>query len=82
MTPKILIAAMTVMVGWGVLWPAAPARSQWAPWCIQYLDRTGVRECMFHSYQQCREAASGVGGNCFQNPGYRPGTRDRQLPRY
>ncbi len=82
MKPQIVIAMIPVIVGWGLLWPAAPAHSQWAPWCIQYLDRSGVRECGFHSYQQCMETASGGVGNCFQNPDYRPISRDRQLRRY
>ena len=82
MTRQILIAVITVTVGWAVLWPAAPAHSQYAPWCMQYLNSSGVRECGFYSYSQCREAASGIGGNCFENPDYRPGNRDRQYRRY
>ncbi len=79
---QISIAVLTVMVGWGAVWPAAPANAQWAPWCVQYLNRSGVRECGFYSYRQCMETANGIGGNCFQNPDYRPGNRDRQYRRY
>ena len=42
------------------------------PWCAQYGDRDGARNCGFSTFEQCRAAISGNGGYCEQNPMYRP----------
>jgi hypothetical protein len=73
----ILTTAIVVAAGCGTLWPAAPAQAQWAPWCVQYWNRSGVRQCSFYSYRQCAETVSGIGGYCFQNPDPRAGRRAR-----
>jgi len=43
------------------------------PWCAQYGDPSGMRNCGFSTLEQCRAAISGNGGYCDQNPMYRPG---------
>jgi Protein of unknown function (DUF3551) len=43
------------------------------PWCAQYGEQSGARNCGFSTYQQCSAAISGNGGYCEQNPLYRPG---------
>jgi len=43
------------------------------PWCAQYGEQSGARNCGFSTYEQCRAAISGNGGYCEQNPMYRPG---------
>ncbi|MFL5084044.1 MAG: DUF3551 domain-containing protein [Xanthobacteraceae bacterium] len=42
------------------------------PWCAQYGDPDGTRNCGFSRLDQCRAAISGNGGYCEQNPMYRP----------
>ena len=49
---------------------AIPAKAQYAPWCAQFLDRSGVRECTFPSFRACEATVSGIGGFCLQNPAY------------
>jgi hypothetical protein len=39
--------------------------AQAAPWCAHY--NTGLDDCSFHSFQQCRAAIFGVGGFCSRN---------------
>jgi hypothetical protein len=44
--------------------------AQAAPWCARY--NTGLNDCSFYSFRQCRVSISGVGGVCelnqFENP--------------
>ena len=42
------------------------------PWCAQYGEQSGARNCGFSTYEQCRAAISGNGGYCEQNSMYRP----------
>jgi len=42
------------------------------PWCAQYGEPGGARNCGFATYGQCRAALSGNGGYCEENPTYRP----------
>jgi hypothetical protein len=44
--------------------------AQAAPWCAHF--NTGLNDCNFYSFQQCRAAVSGVGGVCAQNTFERP----------
>lgn len=43
---------------------AASGRSR-SLWCAEYA-RDGGRNCGFYTFEQCRAAISGVGGNCYQ----------------
>jgi len=50
---------------------SSPTRAEITyPWCAQYA-RDG-RNCGFSTYEQCREAQSGNGGFCLENPMYQP----------
>jgi hypothetical protein len=42
------------------------------PWCAQYGNRGGARNCGFSTWEQCRAALSGNGGYCIENPMYQP----------
>ena len=44
-----------------------------APFCSENYSRTGLgRICAYFTYEQCRQATSGVGGSCMANPWYQP----------
>lgn len=61
-------AALAIALG-----SAAPARAD-APFCSENYSRTGLgRVCAYYTYEQCRQATSGVGGSCSANAWYRPG---------
>jgi hypothetical protein len=63
--------ALAAVVTLGTL-DATPARAQgaWAQgaWCAHYSGRPGGTNCGFYTLQQCREAISGVGGECSLSP--------------
>jgi hypothetical protein len=68
MTRAFMCAAVAVAAI--VAGPSAP-RAQYgsyAPWCAQFRNATGVRQCTYPSYEICMETLSGIGGYCFQNP--------------
>jgi hypothetical protein len=46
-----------------------------APWCARYV--TGGTNCGFHTFEQCRETISGIGGSCTPNLSESP---SRSLP--
>lgn len=63
-----LIAAVSA----AALFIPAPASAQGYPvypWCADYGNRGGTN-CYFANLWQCRQAASGNGGVCYQNPFY------------
>jgi len=44
-----------------------------APFCSENYSRTGQgRVCAYFTYEQCRQATSGVGGSCSANAWYQP----------
>lgn len=47
--------------------PRPGAARTWYPWCAQYADRSGITECSFDTFQQCRATVNGIGGSCVQN---------------
>ena len=49
------------------------------PWCAQYGEQGGARNCGFSTWEQCRAALSGNGGYCIENPMYRPGAGNGAL---
>lgn len=62
------------MVAGGLLIGVHSAKAEITyPWCGQYGDQNGARNCGFSTLEQCRAAISGNGGYCEQNPMYRPG---------
>ena len=40
-------------------------------WCLY--DTKGTTNCGFHSYKQCRDTVSGIGGYCSRNLSYGSG---------
>jgi hypothetical protein len=38
------------------------------PWCAQYGGNLGGTNCYFANITQCRQALSGNGGHCYENP--------------
>jgi hypothetical protein len=51
--------------------PVASAQSPNSyPWCARMGRDAAATSCYFTSYQQCRTTVSGVGGFCYQNPGF------------
>jgi Protein of unknown function (DUF3551) len=58
-----LMAAMSVGGASGA--KADPYR-----WCAEGLGQTGSSNCYFLTLEQCREAASGLGGICVHNNFY------------
>jgi len=46
------------------------AEAQNYPWCAQYNDGSGSKNCGFTTFQQCLADVSGVGGFCTQNSTY------------
>jgi hypothetical protein len=54
------------------------AEAQNYPWCAQYSDGSGSKNCGFASFQQCLADVSGVGGFCTQNSTYQPTRSSRR----
>jgi Protein of unknown function (DUF3551) len=50
----------------------ASAQSPYSyPWCSrQTAGKSDTTTCYFTSYAQCMTTISGIGGWCYQNPGY------------
>jgi hypothetical protein len=66
----VLVAIAATMV----TTPAAHATTY--KWCAYYAGREGGgTNCGFVTYQQCKDAISGNGGYCAENPAY---TGDRK----
>ena len=64
-------------VGFGIR-----AEAQNYPWCAQYSDGTGSKNCGFSTFQQCLADVSGVGGFCTQNSTYQPTRSSRRRQPY
>ena len=61
---------------------AQPAAAIEYPWCVQYMDGGGGRNCGFVSYEQCMLTARGAGGSCERNLFYSDtATTQPQRPR-
>lgn len=84
--PKINFAAVlaTAAVAALAIMPSSAAHA-WedAPFCSENYSRTGMgRVCAYYTYDQCREATSGVGGSCSANAWYQPRQYDPAPRRY
>ncbi|MGZ5829532.1 MAG: DUF3551 domain-containing protein [Xanthobacteraceae bacterium] len=49
---------------------ATQAEAAGYPWCSDYNNM--VKSCGASTHQQCKDAASGNGGECIPNPWYQP----------
>jgi hypothetical protein len=64
-----------LVVGFGALvlmltagTPQAEAASRpLRPYCLD-AERTHMKDCSYHSFQQCLDTARGLGGICYANP--------------
>jgi len=67
---RIMLAALAFTA---LAMNAVPAAAEVTyPFCAQYGDRDGARNCGFWTWQQCLAALSGNGGYCLENPMYQP----------
>jgi hypothetical protein len=73
-----LVIAAAVLVGATQTASAQSPNSY--PWCARYYTQAAPTSCYFASRQLCAQTVSGIGGYCFQNPGYR-GAVARAAPR-
>jgi hypothetical protein len=65
---RVLIAMAALLASAGVSSLTAPARAQTYPVCLAGgSDEDGMR-CDYTSLDQCKAAASGIGGSCVINP--------------
>jgi hypothetical protein len=60
-----------------LLLPASSAAAADAPWCLAHVDRSGVIECAYATFQECLESSRGVGGFCQPNYNTRYTQQDR-----
>jgi hypothetical protein len=67
----MLLAAAALMLG--AAFNAVPTSAKAYPvypWCAFISGRGGATNCYFSTWEQCRQAASGNGGYCYENPFY------------
>ena len=66
---RILFAALFVVAAGSF---ADTAKADPYRWCAQYMGGkiAGATNCYFVTLEQCRAAASGLGGQCKPNPFY------------
>ena len=73
--PAIVIGALTLGALLLSATLAAPARAdiEYA-WCAEYSGNDGPMgtNCGFSTLAQCRATISGIGGDCYENPFYKP----------
>jgi hypothetical protein len=66
-----LAAAAAALIHAGAAQAQVPVSYPVYPWCAEYGGRGGGgTNCYFSTWEQCRQAASGNGGYCHQNPFY------------
>lgn len=69
---RAMLLAVAVLIGGGAV-VAAPSAEAYPvyPWCTDVgRFNSGATNCYFSTWDQCRQAASGNGGICYQNPFY------------
>jgi hypothetical protein len=59
-----IFAASVFLLTMGAATPSMAAY----PWCIAMPGEGGALQCRFTSLPQCNATASGIGGECYQNP--------------
>ncbi len=78
MRPIAIFAAVVLSVLAAEVLPTVAQSPYDYPWCSRQLGLGGPTSCYFTSYQQCLTTIRGIGGYCYQNPGYRGGARRRR----
>jgi len=77
-----MILATVAFTAIGLAVSAEPSYAEITyPWCAQYGNRDGSRNCGFSTWEQCRAAISGNGGYCTENPMYQPAVPTSRKPR-
>jgi Protein of unknown function (DUF3551) len=75
------ILAALALAALGLAGGGAPGHAEITyPWCAQYGEQSGARNCGFSTLEQCRAAISGNGGYCEQNAMYSPGVGTAPAP--
>jgi hypothetical protein len=59
-----ILAASVLLLTMGAATPSLA----FYPWCIAMPNEGGALQCRFTSLPQCNATASGMGGECYQNP--------------
>jgi hypothetical protein len=63
------ISLALLMSGLGLLASVAASKAEITyPWCAQYSNEHGGKNCGFATLEQCRATVSGNGGYCERNP--------------
>jgi hypothetical protein len=52
------------------------------PWCAKVVTRTAATSCYYANRELCMQTISGIGGYCYQNPGYRGPATGAARPRH
>ena len=68
----LLAAAAAASVALFADAPTARAQSANYPFCAIYASKGGTPSCHFATREQCLADISGLGGQCVENPSYRP----------
>ncbi len=55
--------------------------SAYSAWCVEQGGDNNYRNCGYPTWEACRAAASGAGGNCYPNPQYRPELVEQPIKR-
>jgi Protein of unknown function (DUF3551) len=71
MRSRIFLLALVSAALMEVTGPASAQSPYSYPWCSRQTAGKGdTTTCYFTSYAQCMTTISGIGGWCYQNPGY------------
>jgi hypothetical protein len=71
MRSRIFLLALVSAALMEVIGPASAQSPYSYPWCSRQTAGKGdTTTCYFTSYAQCMTTISGIGGWCYQNPGY------------
>jgi hypothetical protein len=68
----LLAAAAVTAAALSAEVPTARAQSVSYPFCAIYASKGGTPSCHFATREQCLADISGLGGQCVENPSYRP----------
>ena len=70
-TMRPTIAALVLAAAFVGAPQTASAQSPYSyQWCAKYFTRGTPTSCYYATQQLCMATVSGIGGNCFPNPGY------------
>ena len=58
------LGALAALLAAGV----PPAGAQTRPYCLQGRQTSGMLDCTYHSWEQCRASIIGGGDSCMENP--------------